>query len=49
MIWLKIILIILAFIGHIIIGYTVPRIKNNSSYEKIKEFNKIIKKENKDE
>lgn len=49
MIWVKIILIILVFIAHIIIGYEIPHIKNKNSYEKIKEFHKIIRKENKDE
>lgn len=49
MIWVKIILIILVFVAHIIIGYTIPYIKNRNSYEKIKEFHEIIEKENKDE
>lgn len=52
MIWgkiIEIILIILAFIAHIIIGYGIPYIKNRDSYEKIKKFHEIIEKESKDE
>ena len=48
--WIKILLIVLAFIGHIIVGYSVPYIKNKIDYEKVKEFYEIIKeKESKDD
>lgn len=47
--WLKIILIILVFIAHIIIGYNIPHIKHRNEYEKLKEFHKIMVKENEDE
>jgi uncharacterized membrane protein len=52
MIWgkiIEIILIILAFIAHIIVVYVIPYFKNRDSYEKLKEFHEIIEKESKDE
>lgn len=49
MTWIEILIIVLAVIAHIVIGYAIPHIKRKNNYLKIKEFHEIIKKENKDE